>query len=63
MFTPQRSSQSARVAHHTGDIVAPLGQYFPKGIVRAQRTGNQIVVEWPDGTWTKQHARELRKAA
>ena len=39
--------------YHPGDVVAPQGQHYPKGIVQSREPGNQIVVRWPDGTYTK----------
>jgi hypothetical protein len=53
----------ARITHHVGDVVAPLGEQFPKGIVQSQEPGNHVVVLWPSGLWTKHHATELRRAA
>lgn len=58
----QRTS-APRVTHHAGDVVAPLGQHYPKGIVQSQEPGNHVVVKWPSGLYTKNHAPTLRRIA
>jgi len=55
------TSKRTIIKHDIGAIVAHLGQHYPKGIVQSQRPGNQVAVKWPDGTWSKHHARELRR--
>lgn len=49
--------------HHVGDMVAPLGEQFPKGVVAAELPGNNVVVKWPAGYHTRHHSRELRRIA
>lgn len=54
---------ASRVTYHAGDVVAPKGEHYPNGIVQSKEPGNHVVVKWPDGLYTKQHATELRRIA